>query len=175
MKFKLGQKLLLIGAGVLGIGIILVVSTFIMIGQSSYSFSTATQPISSRGSFNDTIQGYTGVDMTVAVQVQPSEIPIQLQITQPDGGIVSNVTFNDRTFATFKPNVDGNYTMIVTNLSGEQAVVNTLAGTNQANVALGIVAISGPVLGGIGVVVTIIGAIVYFIRDRRGRKEGRIT
>jgi hypothetical protein len=65
--------------------------------------------------------------------------------------------------------------MIITNLSGEQAVVNTLAGTNQANVALGVMAISGPVLGGIGVVVIIIGAIVYFIRDRRRKKEGRMT
>lgn len=49
MNLKLGQKLLVIGAGLLGIGIILVVVTFIMIGQSSYSFSTATQPISVRG------------------------------------------------------------------------------------------------------------------------------
>lgn len=174
MNLKLGQKLLVIGAGLLGIGIILVVVTFIMIGQSSYSFSTATQPISGGGSFNDTIQGNTGVDMTVAVQVQPSEIPMQLQVTQPGGEIVSNVGFNDRTFATFTPNVDGNYTMIITNLSGEQAVVNTLAGTNQANVAIGTLAISGPVLGSIGVVVIIIGAIVYFMRDRRRKNEGRM-
>jgi nitrate reductase gamma subunit len=171
MNLRLGQKLLVIGAGLLGFGIILVIVTFIMIGQSSYSFSTATQPISGGESFNETIQGYAGVDMTVAVQVQPSEIPMQLQVTQPGGEFVSDVSFNDRTFASFKPSVDGNYTMIITNLSSEQAVVNTLVGTNQANIALGAMAISGPILGGIGVIVIIIGTIVYFIRDRRQKER----
>jgi hypothetical protein len=37
----------------------------------------------------------------------------------------------------------------------------------QANVALGAMAISGPILGGIGFLVIVIGAIVYFLRDRR--------
>jgi hypothetical protein len=37
----------------------------------------------------------------------------------------------------------------------------------QANVALGAMAISGPILGGIGFVIIVIGAIVYFFRDRR--------
>ena len=120
--------------------------------------------------------------MTVAVEVQPSQIPMQLQVRQPGGNIISNVSFNDRTSTTFTPIADGEYTIIITNTGNEEASVNMLAGTTsffasdgnddgdhqqQANVALGVMAISAPILGGIGFIVIVIGAIVYFLRDRR--------
>ncbi len=180
MNLKLGQKLLVIGAVLLATGIVLVVATFFMIGQSSYSFSTSTQTVSARESFTDEIEAQTGTNMTVAVEVQPSEVPMQLQIRQPDGNVVSNINFNDRTSTTFSPSMNGEYTTIITNLGNEQASMNMLAGTTtffasdgnggnqqQANIALGAMAISGPFLGGIGFIVIVIGAIVYFLRDRR--------
>ena len=119
--------------------------------------------------------------MTVVVEVQPPEVPMQLQVRQPGGDIISNISFYNRTFATFTPITDGEYTIIIANLGNEQASMNMLAGTNsffaldgdddgnqqQANVALGAMAISGPILGGVGFVVIVIGAIVYFLRDRR--------
>ena len=119
--------------------------------------------------------------MTVAVEVQPPEVPMQLQVRQPGGDIISNISFNNRTSATFTPIIDGEYTIIIANIGNEETSVNMLAGTNpffaldgdddgnqqQANVALGAMAISGPILGGIGFVIIVIGAIVYFFRDRR--------
>jgi uncharacterized membrane protein len=180
MNLKLGQKLLVIGGVLLAIGIVLVASTFFMIGPSSYSFSTSTQTVPGGKSFINTIEAQTGTNMTVAVEVQPSEVPMQLEVRQPGGDIISDIGFNDRTSSTFTPIIDGEYTIVIANLGNEQASVNMLAGTNpffaldgddsnqqQANVVLGAMAISGPLLGGIGFIVIVIGAIVYFFRDRR--------
>jgi hypothetical protein len=180
MNLKLGQKLLVIGGVLMAIGIVLVASTFFMIGQSSYSFSTSTQTVPGGESFINTIEAQTGTNMTVAVEVQPSEVPMQLQVRQPGGDIISDIGFNDRTSTTFTPIIDGEYTIVIANIGNEQASVNMLAGTNpffaldgddsnqqQANVVLGAMAISGPLLGGIGFGVIVIGAIVYFFRDRR--------
>lgn len=180
MNLKLGQKLLVVGAVLLAIGVVLVVTTFVIAGQSSYSFSTSTQTISAGASSTDEIEVQAGTNMTVAVEVQPPEVPMQLDIRQPGGHVVSNINFNDRTSTTFTPFVNGEYTIIITNLGNEQASVNILAGTTtffpsenndsnqqQANIALGAMAISGPILGGIGFIVIVIGAIVYLVRDRR--------
>jgi hypothetical protein len=181
MNLKLGQKLFVIGGVLLAIGIVLISATFIMIGQSSYSFSTSTQTISPGESFSNSIEAQPGTNMRVAVELQPSQVPMQLQVRQPDGDVISNISFNDRTSTTFTPNTDGEYTIIITNTGNEQASVNMLAGTTtffasdgnddgnpqQANVALGAMAISAPILGGIGFIVIVIGAIVYFLRDRR--------
>ena len=180
MNLKLSQKLLVIGGVLVTIGIVLVASTFLIIGQSSYSFSTSTQTVSVGESFSKTIEAQAGTNMTVVVEVQPPEVPMQLQVRQPGNDIISNISFNNRTSATFTPITDGEYTIIIANLGNEQVSVNMLAGTNpffaldgddgnqqQPNVALGAMAISGPILGGIGFVVIVIGAIVYFFRDRR--------
>ncbi len=183
MNLKLGQKLLLAGAVLLAIGIVFVVTTFVMIGQSSYSFSTYTQTFSAGESHTNEIEAQAGTNMTVSVEVQPSEVPMQLEIRQPGGHItISNTSFNDRISTTFTPEVNGDYSIIVTNIGSEQASVNMLAGSNpffasegsdgnnqqqQANIAFGAMAISGPILGGIGFIVIVIGAIVYFVRDRR--------
>jgi plastocyanin domain-containing protein len=181
MDLKLGQKLLVIGGVLVAIGIMLVASTFLMIEQSSYSFSTSTQTVSVGELFSKTIEAQAGTNMTVVVEVQPPEVPMQLQVRQPDDDIISNISFNNRTSATFTPITDGEYTIIIANLGNEQASMNMLAGTNpffaldgdddgnqqQANVALGAMAISGPILGGIGFIVIVIGAIVYFLRERR--------
>jgi uncharacterized membrane protein len=180
MNLKLSQKLLVIGGVLVTIGIVLVASTFLIIGQSSYSFSTSTETVYVGESFSKTIEAQAGTNMTVVVEVQPPEVPMQLQVRQPGNDIISNISFNNRTSATFTPITDGEYTVIITNLGNEQASVNMLAGTNpffaldgddgnqqRANVALGAMAISGPILGGIGFVVIVIGAIVYFLRDRR--------
>ena len=180
MNLKLSQKLLVIGGVLVAIGIVLVASTFLIIGQSSYSFSTSTQTVSVGEAFSKTIEAQAGTNMTVLVEVQPPEVPMRLQIRQPDGDIISSISFNNRTSATFTPTTDGEYTIIIANLGNEQASVNMLAGTNpffaldgddsnqqQANVALGAMAISGPILGGIGFIVIVIGAIVYFFRDRK--------
>jgi hypothetical protein len=180
MNLKLGQKLLVIGGILMAVGIVLVASTFILIGHSSYSFSTSTQTVSAGESFSKTIGAQAGTNMTVAAEVQPSEVPMQLQVRQPGGDVISNISFNDRTSTTFTPITDSEYTIIITNIGNEQASVNMLAGTTtffasdgddgnqqQANVALGAMAISAPILGGIGFIVIVIGAIVYFLRDRR--------
>lgn len=184
MNLKLGQKLLLAGAVLLAIGIIFVVATFIMIGQPSYSFSTSTKTVSAGESSTNEIEAQAGTNMTVSVEVQPSEVPMQLEIRQPGGHIIiSNTTFNDRISTTFTPEVNGDYTITITNLGNEQASMNMLAGSTtffasegnedgnnqqqQANTALGAMAISGPILGGVGFIVIVIGVIVYFVRDRR--------
>ena len=185
MNLKLGQKLLVIGAVLLAIGIVLIVATFFMIGQYSYSFSTSTQTVSAGESFTNEIEAQAGTNMTIAVEVQPSEVPMQLEVAQPGGHTITNFNFTDRTSTTFSP-FDGDYTIIITNLGNEQASINMVAGTNpffasdgdddrnnqhQANVALGAMAISGPILGGIGFIVIVIGAIVYFFKDRRERRK----
>lgn len=181
MNLKLGQKLLVIGAVLLAIGIVLVVATFFMVGQYSYSFSTSTQTVSAGESFTNEIEAQAGTNMTIAVEVQPSEVPMQLEVRQPGGHVITNFNFTDRTSATFTPFM-GDYTIIITNIGNEQASINMGVGTSpffasdgdddgnnqqQANVALGAMAISGPILGGIGFIVVVIGAIVYFLRDRR--------
>jgi hypothetical protein len=55
--------------------------------------------------------------MTVAVEVQPPEVPMQLQVRQPGGDIISNTSFNNRTSATFTPIIDGEYTIIIANMA----------------------------------------------------------
>lgn len=184
MNLKLGQKLLLAGAVILAIGIVFVATTFIMIGQSSYSFSTSTQTVSAGESSPNEIEAQAGTNMTVSVEVQPSEVPMQLEIRQPGGHlIIYNTTFNDRISTTFTPEVNGDYTITITNLGNEQASTNMLAGSTtffasegnedgnnqqqQADTVLGAMAISGPILGGVGFIVIVIGVIVYFVRDRR--------
>jgi hypothetical protein len=180
MNLKLSQKLFVIGGVLLAAGIVLVAVTFIIIGQSSYSFSTSTQTVSAGESFSNTIEAQAGTNMTIALEVQPSQAPMRLQVRQSEGSIISNASFNGRTSTTFTPNTDGEYTIIITNMGNEQASVKMSTGTTsffvsdrnsgnqqQANVALGATAISAPILGGIGFIVIIIGAIVYFLRDRR--------
>jgi hypothetical protein len=184
MNLKLSQKLLVIGGVLVAIGIVLVASTFLIIGQSSYSFSTSMQTVSVGESFSRTIDAQAGNNMTALVEVQPPEIPMQLQVRQPGDDIISNISFNNRTSATFTTITNGEYTIIIANLGNEQASVNMLAGTNpffaldgddggnqqQANVSLGAMSISGPILGGIGFVVIVIGAIVYFFKERTRRR-----
>lgn len=124
MNLKLNQKLLIIGAAIIAGGIVLVASTttssFFMIGQPSDSFSTITQTLSPGEAYTDEIEAQAGSNMTVTVEVQPSEVPMQLEIRQPGGHIISSFNFTEVTNTTFTPAVNGDYTIVITNLGNEQ-------------------------------------------------------
>jgi hypothetical protein len=75
------------------------------------------------------------------------------------------------------PKHDGVNNILITNLGSEEISGNTAFGNNeffdsvgQPKATLGAIAIAGPLLSFIGIVVLIIGGIFYFIDRRRIRK-----
>lgn len=185
MKLKRGHKILIVGATLISIGIILSIIIFLIGGQSSYSFRTQTATISYRESIDESLdigRGQIGTqDIKIVVKSNPSNIPINLQIIQPDDNILTDTLFQDgETFATFNPNMTGEYNIRVTNLGRQTVIIDMTSGagfffdanTNQPKMELGSMFLAGIVLIPIGIIVIIAGGIVWLIdKIRAGRKR----
>lgn len=170
-------KILIIGTAILVIGIILIILTFAILNQSSFSINTSYDTIAPGRSILKTIDTPTGTNMAISINYQPSDVPLNLQIIQEQDLIkILDLNFTNKLFTNFMPK-QGVNNILITNLGSEQISGNTAFGNNeffdsvgQPKATLGAIAIAGPLLSFIGIVVLIIGGIFYFIDRRRIRK-----
>ena len=179
-----GYKLLAVGAAVLAVGIILIGITFVILRQQSFSINSSIETISPSKSIVKTTEVKAGKKMAIAVNYQPPDMPLNIQvIQQPNLAKILDLNFTQRLFTNFVPSKDGTDIIMITNLGTKQVSANTVFGSieffnagGQPNTALGAIAIAGPLLSLVGIIILIIGGI-FLIRDRikirRGtRKEG---
>ena len=172
------HKILIIGAAILAVGIILIILTFTVLGQSSFSISTSYDTIAPGNSILKTIDTSTGANMSISANYQPTDVPLNVQIIQEqDLSKILDVNFTNKLFTNFVPKQDGVNNILITNLGSEQISGNIAFGNNeffdsagQPKATLSATAIAGPFLSFIGFVVLIVGGIFYFIDRRRIRK-----
>jgi hypothetical protein len=114
---------------------------------------------------------------------QASTIMIAEQVTNPRGFIVNKNQINsdqknDGLFTTFDPDVEGEYTLTVSNLGSEPVkVVGTfgylpiIANNNQVNLQL----LNGVIAGGIlfitGIITLVVGAVIAILDRKRNKRN----
>lgn len=170
----------------------------------SESIILSDVPINPSTSVNRTLQ-VTNTERTVAIalhveseeddstqtqQQQESNISIMREeIRNPSGVVINKNQFNSSSgsedndgddnedlFTTFKPDVQGQYTIIITNLGSEPVKVGGIFGyipiignNNQVSLQPLIGIIAGVILFIVGIITLIVGAIIALL-DRRRKK-----
>ena len=171
------HKLLIAGAAILAAGIILIGITFVILRQQSFSINSSIETISPGKSMFKTSEMKGGKKMTIVVNYQPADVPLNIQVIQQSGlAKILDLNFTNRLFTNLVPNKDGTDNIVITNLGTKQVSANTIFGSSeffgpggQPNSALSAIAIAGPFLSFVGVIVLIIGGI-FLIKDRiRGK------
>jgi glucose uptake protein GlcU len=174
-----GYKLLIAGAGILALGLILIGITFVILKQQSFSINSSIETISPGKSIFKTSEVLAGKKMAIVVNYQPSDVPLNIQVIQQPGLTkVLDLNFTNRLFTNFMPNKDGMDNIMITNLGTKQVSANTIFGSSeffdaggQPKTALGAMAIAGPFLSFIGIIVLIIGGI-FLLKDRiKGKRR----
>ena len=174
-----GYKLLISGGGILALGIILIGITFVILKQQSFSINSSIETISPGKSIFKTSEVLVGKKMAIVVNYQPSDVPLNIQVIQQPGLTkVLDLNFTNRLFTNFMPNKDGMDNIMITNLGTKQVSANTIFGSNeffdaggQPKTPLGALAITGPFLSFIGIIVLIIGGI-FLLKDRiKGKRR----
>jgi uncharacterized membrane protein len=177
-----GYKLLISGAAILVIGIILIGITFVILKQQSFSINTSIETISPGKSMFKTSDVKAGKKMSIAVNYQPSNEPLNVQVIQQPGlAKILDVNFTQRLFTNFTSTKDGKDNVIITNLGSKEVSANTVFGSNeffhaggQPQIALSATALAGPLLSFIGIIVLVIGGIFLLIdRSRRKRRNNK--
>lgn len=177
-----GYKLLIAGGAILAAGIILIGITFVILKQQSFSINSSIETISPGKSIFKTSEVLAEKKMAIVVNYQPSDVPLNIQvIQQPSLTKVLDLNFTNRLFTSFMPNRDGMDNIMITNLGTKQVSANTIFGSSeffdaggQPKTPLGVMAIAGPFLSFIGIIVLIIGGI-FLLKDRiRRRGSGDI-
>ena len=174
-----GYKLLIAGTAVLVVGIILIGITFVMLKQQSFSINSSIETILPGKSKLETLDVEAGKKIAIVVNYQPSDVPLNIQvIQQPNLAKILDINFTNRLFTNFVPGKDGTDNIMITNLGTKQVSANTVFGSmeffdaaGQPNTALGAMALAGPLLFIIGIIILIIGGI-FLIKDRI--RKGRI-
>lgn len=161
-------------------------------GSSSYESKGET--VAPGQSSNHPVDAIEGENMTVMLDVQPPTVPMNVvveQISPEDRGmaaILATANFSGSTSLYFTANNDDEIGIIISNRGQEQATANIVAGAGQVfadaepgklptsnmPLALGVISatIAGLFLLGIGLVVIIVGAIIWLIdKSGRGKKE----
>ncbi|HEY7110717.1 MAG TPA: hypothetical protein VH415_14930 [Nitrososphaeraceae archaeon] len=168
-------KILISGAALLGIGIILIVIMFSLLHQTSFSINASLDTFPPAKSLVKTIDDATaGTNMAISLNYQPPDVPFNVQVIQESGLTkLLDVNFTNKLFTKYTPTADGDNNVLITNLGSKQASGNTILGNvaffdanGQPQVALGGAAIAGPFLSFIGVIVLIVGGVIYLL-DRR--------
>ena len=120
-------------------------------------------------------------------QQQASNVTIIGEVRNPGGVIINKNQFNshsddnknedDGLFTTFKPNVQGEYTLTIINLGSSPVKVGGIFGylpivgnNNQVNLQPLSGIIAGVILFIVGIITLIVGAIITIL-DRRRKKE----
>ena len=118
--------------------------------------------------------------MAIAVNYQPLDVPLNIQVIQQPGlAKILDLNFTHRLFTSFIPNKDGTNNIMITNLGAKQVSANTIFGSReffdaggQPKTPLGALAIAGPFLSFIGIIVLIIAGI-FLLKDRiKGKRRG---
>jgi uncharacterized protein (UPF0333 family) len=173
-----GYKLLIAGGGILALGIILIGITFVILKQQSFSINSSIETISPGKSMFKSSQVTAGKKMAIVVNYQPPDIPLNIQvIQQPSLSKILDLNFTHRLFTNFVPSKDGMDNIMITNLGTKQVSASAIFGsseffdaTGQPKTALSVMAIAGPLLSFIGIIVLIIGGIFLLMVRIRKRK-----
>ncbi|MFL6325680.1 MAG: hypothetical protein ACJ72C_13120 [Nitrososphaeraceae archaeon] len=168
-----GYKLLIAGATILAAGIILIGITFVILKQHSLSINSSIETISPGKSIFKTSEVSAGKKMSIAINYQPPDVPLNIQVMQQPGlAKILDLNFTHRLFTNFVPNKDGMNNIMITNLGTKQVSANTIFGSieffdgsGQPKTSLSVMALAGPLLSFIGIIVLIIGGI-FLIKDR---------
>jgi hypothetical protein len=171
-----GYRLLIAGAAILAAGIILIGITFVILKQQSFSINSSIETISHGKSMFKTSEVRAGKKIAIVVNYQPPDIPLNIQVIQQPGlAKILDLNFTNRLFTNFVPNKNGMDNIMITNLGTKQVSANTIFGSSeffgpgQPNSALSAIAVGGPFLSFVGIIVLIIGAI-FLLKDRIRRK-----
>lgn len=174
-----GHKIIISGAALLGVGIIIIVLMFSLLHQTSFSINASFDTITPGKSLVKTIGDVTlGTNMAISLNYQPPDVPFNVQVFQKQGLTkLLDVNFTNKLFTKYTTTEDGDNNVLITNLGSKQASGNTVLGNvaffdanGQPQVALGGAAIAGPFLSFIGIIVLIVGGIIYLIDRRKIRK-----
>ena len=173
-----GYKLLIFGVAILVVGIILIAITFVILKQQSFSINTSIETISPGKSMFKTSDVKAGKKMSIAVNYQPSNEPLNVQVIQQPGlAKILDVNFTQGLFTNFMSTKDGKDNVIITNLGSKEVSANTVFGSSEffdanglPHTTLSATAIAGPLLSFIGIVLLVIGGIFVLI-DRRKRRN----
>lgn len=176
-----GYKVLIIGAIILVIGVILIWMTFHSLNQQSFSINSSIDTISPNKSILKTIEVAAGKRLGISLNYQPSDILLNIQVIQQSNlSKILDLNFTNKFFTTLIPSNDDTDKVLITNLGNKTVSANTLLGNieffdvnGQPEVSISIMAMAmaGPSLIFIGVVVLIIGGILLLIDRIRGRKR----
>jgi uncharacterized membrane protein len=167
-----GYKLLIAGATILAAGIILIGITFVILKQHSFSINSSIETISPGKSIFKTSEVSAGKKMSIAINYQPLDVPLNIQvIQQPSLSKILDLNFTHRLFTNFLDNI------MITNLGTKQVSANTIFGSieffdagGQPKTSLSAMALAGPLLSFIGIIVLVVGGI-FLLKDRIRRKE----
>jgi hypothetical protein len=168
-----GYKLLIAGGGILALGIILIGITFVILKQRSFSINSSIETISPSKSMFKSSQVTAGKKMAIVVNYQPPDVPLNIRVIQQPGlAKILDLNFTHRLFTNFVPSKDGMDNIMITNLGTKQVSANAIFGsseffdaTGQPTTSLSVMAIAGPLLSFIGIIVLIIGGI-FLLKDR---------
>jgi hypothetical protein len=172
-----GYKLLIAGAAILAAGVILIGITFVILKQQSFSINSSIETISPGKSMVKTSEVKTGKKLAIAVNYQPPDVPLNIQVMQQSSlAKTLDLNFTHRLFTNIVPGKDGVDNIMITNLGTKQVSANTIFGSSeffdtsgQPKISLSSMAIAGPLLSFIGIIVLIIGAI-FLLKDRIRRR-----
>jgi hypothetical protein len=174
------HKLLIAGGAILAAGIILFGITLVILRQQSFSINSSIETISPGKSMVKTSEMNGRKKIVIVVNYQPPDVPLNIQVIQQPGLTkILDLNFTNRLFTSFIPNKDVTNNIMITNLGAKQVSANTIFGSSeffdtggQPKTPLSAMAIAGPFLSFIGIIILIIGGI-FLLKDRiRTRRKG---
>lgn len=177
-----GYKLLIFGAAIFVLGVILIGITFVTLKQQSFSINSSIDTLSPHKSILKTIEVNAGKELGISLSYQPSDVLLNIQVIQQSNlSTVLDLNFTNKLFTTLIPSKDDIEKVMITNLGSKTISANTLLGNieffdtnDQPTVSISIMtmAIAGPSLLFIGVLVLIVSGILLLI-DRIRRRKSR--
>lgn len=174
-----GYKVLISGTVIFVVGIILIWITFNILNQQSFSINSSIDIILPNSSILKTIEVNTGKKLGISLNYQPSDILLNIQvIPQSSLSKILDHNFTSKFFTTLTPSKHDIDKVLITNLGSKTVSANTVMGNieffdanGQPKVSNSVMAIAGPSLLFIGVIVLIVGGILLLIDRIRGRKS----
>ena len=130
-KMKIGQIIVVVSLSVASAGILLVAASGInashpLVAQKMLAASDIIKSKETKNSILNVMND--GPTMYLIVKVDPSNIPISAIVKDPHGSIVSSSTFSQDLVANFKPEMVGNYNLILMNQGTTDVKFNSLLG-----------------------------------------------
>lgn len=172
-------KVLIIGGAIFILGIILIMITFHSLNQQSFLINSSIDTISPNKSILKTIEVTANSGLGISLNYQPSEILLNIQVIQQSNlSKILDLNFTNKFFTTLIPSNDDTDRILITNLGSKTVSASTVMGNidffdaqGQPKVANSAMAVAGPLLLFIGVIIFIVGGILLLIDRIRGRKR----